>query len=165
MAAATGWRIAMYGKCGSTLAYLSSLGNQNKARVLKTATHLSLYTSKHHSLVSSFNIDIMAIMWPTHTITFFTWPTRMKWEIILVATLLLHMFVLQVKVQYTINIIIVKKYEIFFLLRMWLLWEKNISIQNYLALLTKFLGNKTIFSIQNFQFQQDIQVTGIIISQ
>ena len=62
MAAATGWRIAKYGTCSGTLAYLSNLGNKNKARVLKTATHLGLYTSKQHSLLSSFNIADMAIM-------------------------------------------------------------------------------------------------------
>ena len=62
MAAATGWCIAKYGKCGGTLAYLSNLGNENKARVLKTATHLGRYTSKQHSLLSMFNIADMAIM-------------------------------------------------------------------------------------------------------
>ena len=64
------WRVAKYGKCGSTLAYSSNLGNKNKPRELKT-THLSLYTSKQHSLLSTFNIADMAIMWPTRTITVF----------------------------------------------------------------------------------------------
>ena len=59
MAAATGWHI---GKCGGTLAYFSNLGNKNKARVLKTATHLGLYMSKQHSLLSLFNVADMAIM-------------------------------------------------------------------------------------------------------
>ena len=62
------WRVAKYGKCGSILAYLSNLGNKNKARVLRT-THLSLYTSKQHLLLSTFNVADMAIMWPTRTIT------------------------------------------------------------------------------------------------
>ena len=61
MAAATGWRIAKYVQYGGTLAYSSNFGNKNKARILKTATHLGLYTSKH-SLLSSFNIADMAIM-------------------------------------------------------------------------------------------------------
>ena len=61
MAAATGWRIAKYGKCGGTLAYLFNLGNKNKARVLKIATHLDLYMSKH-LLLSLFNVADMAIM-------------------------------------------------------------------------------------------------------
>jgi len=62
MAAATGWRIAKYGKCGGTLAYLSNLGNKNNARVLKTATHLGLYASKQHSLLSGSTLFDMAVM-------------------------------------------------------------------------------------------------------
>ena len=59
MAAAT---VANYGKCGGTLAYLSNVGYKNKARVLKTATHLSLYTSEQYSLLLTFNIADMVIM-------------------------------------------------------------------------------------------------------
>ena len=37
--------VAKYGKCGSTLAYLSDLGNKNLAKVLTVATHLGLFAS------------------------------------------------------------------------------------------------------------------------
>ena len=68
MAAATDWHIAKYSKCGGTLAYFSNLGNKNKARVLKTATHLGLYMSKQHSLLSSTPI-INTVSEPKSTVS------------------------------------------------------------------------------------------------
>ena len=56
---------AKYGKCGGTLAYLSTLGKKNLAKVLTVAAHLGHYASEQHSLRSMFNAADMAIMWPT----------------------------------------------------------------------------------------------------